>query len=263
MSAQKQKEHLLERGADPELGNRKDFQKLPKGFFITGTDTGVGKTIIAGAVAALLKFLGLRTGVMKPVESGCTRRGSELIPHDGTFLRQIAGTEDPISDVAPSLFESPLAPMAAAGVENKDVDVARIKEVFSLMSARYEALVVEGLGGLMVPLRRDYYILDLARDFGLPLIITARPRLGTINHTLLTVNTAVEKGLKVAGVVINYSYPPLNDLAEETNLALLPRILPVDVAGVFPYVENPDGESITKAAMANLDVSLLRKSLQL
>lgn len=236
---------------------------MPKGFFITGTDTGVGKTIIAGAIAVVLKSLGLHTGVMKPVESGCTRRGNSLVPNDAMFLKQIAHTDDPVSDIAPSLFENPLAPMSAAEIEKKNVDLGNMEKVFVHMSSKYDALVIEGIGGLMVPIKGNYYALDLARDFKFPLIITARPGLGTINHTLLTVNTAISSGLKVAGVVINYSYPPLNDLAEQTNLALLPRILPVSIAGVFPYIGNPDEASITKAAMSNLDIDLIRTSLEL
>lgn len=234
---------------------------MPKGFFITGTDTGVGKTLIAGAVVCALKSLGLHTGVMKPVESGCSRGDSLLVPHDGAFLKQIAHADDPMSDISPSLFESPLAPMAAAEIEKKDVDLVSVKKAFERLSHRYDTLVVEGIGGLMVPLKKDYYALDLAGDFGLPLIVTTRPGLGTINHTILTVNAALEKGLKVAGVIINYSSPPRGDLAEETNLTLLPRILPVAVAGVFPYIGNPDEESIAGAARANLDVDLLRKNL--
>ncbi len=230
---------------------------MPQGFFITGTDTGVGKTIIAGAVTMVLKSLGLETGVMKPVESGCTRRGNSLLPHDGMLLKRISHAEDPISDISPSLFENPLAPLAAAGIENRDVDLLLVKEAFARMSAKYDALVVEGIGGLMVPLKKDYYVLDLARDFGLPLIITARPGLGTINHTILTVNTALKEGLKVAGVVINYVHSPENDLAEKTNLNLLSSLLPVRIAGVFPHIENPDEKSIARAA-ENLDAGLLR-----
>lgn len=236
---------------------------MPKGFFITGTDTGVGKTVIASAIAVALRSLGLRTGVMKPAESGCIRREGILLPHDGTFLKQMSQTDDPMSDITPSVFESPLAPMAAAEAEKRDVDLANIRTVFGRMSGKYDVLVVEGIGGLMVPLKKDYFVLDLARDFGLPLIVTARPGLGTINHTLLTVNTAIKEGLEVAGVIINHSRPPLNDLAEKTNLALLPRILRVPLAGVFPYIENPGEESITRAAMENLDIGLLRENLQL
>ena len=235
---------------------------MPKGFFITGTDTGVGKTVIAGAIVCLLKSLGLSTGVMKPIESGCSRSGSSLVPHDGTFLKQIAHADDPIADITPSMFESPLAPMSAAEIEKKAVDILRIKQVFTRLSSKYDIVVVEGIGGLMVPLKEDYYALDLARDLNLPLIVAARPGLGTINHTILTVETAIKEGLRVAGVVINYTSPPRNDLAEETNLAILPRILSAGVAGIFPYLENPDEESITRAAMANLDAGMLSHYLR-
>lgn len=245
------------------MEEEKDFQQMSKGFFVTGTDTGVGKTIIASALVAVLKSLGLRTGVMKPLESGCAGSGKVLIPHDGIFLKQFANTEDPVSDISPSLFGSPLAPLAAAEIENKNVDLVDIRKAFSRMSRKYEALVIEGIGGLMVPLKKDYYVLDLAADLGLPLVVTARPGLGTINHTLLTVNIALKKGLDVAGVIINYPYRPLNDLAEKTNLTILPRILPVKVAGIFPYIENPDEDSITRAALSNLDVNLFRNSLSL
>lgn len=217
--------------------------------------------MIAGAMICLLRSLGIPTGAMKPVESGCSRLGNSLLPHDGSFLKRIVRTDDPLSDITPSMFESPLAPMAAAETDKKDVDLTGLKEIFVRMSRKYEALVVEGIGGLMVPLRNNYYALDLARDFGLPLLITARPGLGTINHTLLTVNAALKEGLAVAGVIINYSRPPENDLAEETNLSLLPRILPVRIAGVFPYIENPDEDSITRAALDNLDLDLLMGSL--
>ena len=234
---------------------------MSRGFFITGTDTGVGKTVIAGAVICVLRSLGFHTGVMKPVESGCALIGDLLVPHDGTFLRQIAHVEDQMSDITPSVFQSPLAPMTAAEKEKTDVDLLQIKRVFARMSDKYGTLVVEGIGGLMVPFKKDYYALDLVRDFGLPLIVTARPGLGTINHTLLTVNTALREGLKVAGVVINYASPALNDLAEQTNLTLLPRILPVPIAGVFPYLEHPDEESISSAAMANLNINFFRENL--
>lgn len=234
---------------------------MSKGFFITGTDTGVGKTVISGAVICLLRSLGFHTGVMKPVESGCDLIGDALVPHDGTFLRQIAHAEDQMSDITPSVFQSPLAPMMAAEIENKDVDIIQIKRAFARMSDKYGTLVVEGIGGLMVPLTKDYYALDLARDFGLPLIVTARPGLGTINHTILTVDTALREGLKVAGVVINYASPAVNDLAEQTNLTLLPRILQVPIAGVFPYLEHPDEESITRASLSNLNIDFFQENL--
>jgi dethiobiotin synthetase len=142
-----------------------------------------------------------------------------------------------------------------------DIDLDEIILSFSSLSKKYAAMVVEGIGGLMVPIREDYSVIDLAREFRLPLLIVAKPGLGTINHTMLTVRCALDAGLVVAGVIINYSYPPEGSLAEKTNLKLLGRICPVPILGTFPYLKNFDEDKIASAAMKNLDVEALKKYL--
>ncbi len=234
---------------------------MSKGFFIAGTDTGVGKTIVAGAMIKALSFLGHRVGAMKPVESGCCRKGDVLVPSDGIFLKQTAHMDEPISIVTPCCFESPLAPMPASEIEQKKVDVGEIKRSFKDLSARYSAMIVEGLGGLMVPISKDYYLVDMAGEFGLPLLLVARPGLGTINHTMLSVICAVKEGLEVAGVIINYSSPPDGGLAEKTNPGLLARICPAPIIGIFPYLSSLDEDSLTKTAIKNLDIEALKKHL--
>lgn len=234
---------------------------MPKGFLITGTDTGVGKTIIAGAVVKALHFLGLKTGVMKPIESGCSRKGDVLIPYDGLFLKQIARTDDPLSSITPCCLESPLAPLPAAEQDGTEIDLSSITRVFATLSGKYDAIVAEGIGGLMVPLRKDYFVADLAAELGLPLIVVARPGLGTINHTMLTVRCALKEGLSVAGIIINYSQPPEDSLAEKTNPRLLAQISPVPVLGIFPHLKNPEEETIEKASLRNLNLELLKKWL--
>lgn len=234
---------------------------MAKGFFITGTDTGVGKTIIAGAVIKALAFLGIRTGVMKPVESGCGREGSVLVPFDGMFLKQTAHIDDPITLVTPCCLESPLAPMAASERDMIKIDIDEIRRSFSSMAKKFETMVVEGIGGLMVPIREDYYVIDIAREFGLPLLVVAKPGLGTVNHTMLTVKCALDAGLDVAGVIINYSRPPDSGLAEKTNPKLLGRICPVPILGSFPYLKNLDEDEIARAAMKTLDIEALKKYL--
>lgn len=178
-----------------------------KGFFITGTDTGVGKTIIAGAMIKALCFLGFKTSGMKPVESGCVREDGVLTPSDGMFLKQIAQMQEPVTEVTPCCFESPLAPLPASELENTYVSVTKIRKAYYSLQASYSAVIVEGIGGLMVPLKQDYFVVDLAREIGLPLIVVAKPGLGSINHTMLTVNYALKDGLTVAGIIINYSHP--------------------------------------------------------
>jgi len=232
-----------------------------KGFFITGTDTGVGKTIIAGALIKVLCHLGVKTGAMKPVETGCVHEGKILIPSDGMFLKQMAQMQEHVTQVSPCCFESPLAPLAASEIEKKSVSIIAIKKAFYSLYTNYDAVIVEGIGGLMVPLETNYFLVDLAKEIGLPLIVVAKPGLGSINHIMLTVNYALKEGLRVAGVIINYSLPPENSLAEETNPPLLKQICPVPLIGIFPYLKNRDENEIEKTAQKNLDLEVIKKYL--
>jgi len=234
---------------------------MPKGFFITGTDTGVGKTIIAGAVIKAAGFLGYRVGAMKPIESGCGREGEVLVPFDGMFLKQMARMDDPIRLVTPCCLESPLAPLAASEADMVEIHPVEIKKSFDRLSDKYEVMVVEGIGGLMVPIRREYYVADMAAELGLPLLIVARPGLGTVNHVMLTVSCALRTGLAIAGIILNYGVPPENSLAEQTNPKLLAQICPAPVIGIFPYLKNVGEEAVEKTALKNLDLDLLRRSL--
>ncbi len=234
---------------------------MAKGFFITGTDTGVGKTLIAGALIRTIRVLGKKVCGMKPVESGCGRRGEVLIPFDGMFLKQVSHADEPLALITPCCLESPLAPLAAAEVDTRDIDIAAIGSAFRKLSARYETLVVEGIGGLMVPIAADYYALDLAGEIGLPLIVVARPGLGTINHIMLTVDCALKAGLTVAGVIINYGQPPENSLAEQTNPGLLSQISPVPLIGIFPHLKSTEEDEMAKAAVRNLDMELIKSCL--
>ncbi|MDA8432597.1 MAG: dethiobiotin synthase [Nitrospiraceae bacterium] len=234
---------------------------MAKGFFITGTDTGVGKTIVAGGMIKNLMFLGFKTGVMKPIESGCGREGGTLIPFDGMFLKQTAHIDEPITNITPCCLESPLAPLSASERDMVEIDIEGIRRSFSSLTKKYGAMVVEGIGGLMVPIREDYYVIDIVREFGLPLVVVTRPSLGTVNHTMLTVKCALDAGIEVAGVVINYSQPAEGSLAEKTNSKLLAQICPVPILGTFPYLKNLDEDEIARAAMKNLDMEKVKKYL--
>lgn len=235
---------------------------MSKGFFITGTDTEVGKTIIAGAIIKIINFLGLKACGMKPVESGCGREGEVLIPYDGMFLKQFAHVDSPINLITPCCLESPLAPLIASEIDRTGINIVEIKKAFNKLSRQCDALVVEGIGGLLVPLKNDYFVIELAKEFGLPLIVVARPGLGTINHIMLTVNYALKEGLEVAGVVMNYSQPPENTLAEETNPKLLSQICQVPIIGIFPYLKSMEEEVIEGTAIKNLDLEVIRKYLR-
>jgi len=234
---------------------------MPKGFFVTGTDTGVGKTIIAAALIKAAGLLGVKACGMKPVETGCTREGRVMVPSDGMFLKEIAHMDETVSHITPCCFEHELAPMVSAEMEGVTTDINKIRIAFDKLGRTYQAVVVEGVGGLLVPITKDYFVLDLAREMGLPLIVTARPGLGTINHTLLTVNYALKEGLEVAGIIVNHSYQSEESIAEKTNPKVIERLSPVPVIGVFPFLDDMSAEAFEKAVLKNLNMEIIRKYL--
>ncbi len=168
---------------------------MSKGLFITGTDTGVGKTFVAGAIAAHLRSKGKSVGVLKPAETGCRERGGELYPADAMLLKKAAGTDDPIELICPYIFSEPLAPAVAAKRAKVKINIGLIEEIYKMLSERHDFVIVESAGGLMVPLSGKYLNLDLAQALNLPVVIVGRAGLGTINHTMLTVTAARERNL--------------------------------------------------------------------
>lgn len=205
-----------------------------KSFFITGTDTGVGKTIIAGALAAAFKEKGIDVGVMKPVASG----GWD----DARFLIKSAGVEDNIFLVNPYCLATPVAPAVAAEIEKLKIDIGRIKAAYEELSRRHEMLIVEGVGGLLVPIYKKYLVTDLIKDLDLPIIIVAKPGLGTINHTLLTIRQARVSRIKILGVIINNYDEASAGVAEKTAPEVIERIGKVPILGIVRHIERPDTE---------------------
>ena len=190
---------------------------MPQGYFITGTDTGVGKTYFACALARSLCKKNLKVGVMKPVETGCSpvETGCSpnedgllpLVPHDALALKEAASSEDPIELICPYTFALPVAPSVAARAKGVEVELEKIKESFVNIASGKDVMVVEGAGGLLVPIGENKTMANLALALGLPLIVVAPSRLGCINSALLTVKAAESTGLKVRGVILNHTTP--------------------------------------------------------
>jgi dethiobiotin synthetase len=231
------------------------------GLFITGTDTGVGKTVVAAAIIKALHLQGIHACGMKPIETGCSRVGNTLYPSDGMFLKKVARMDEHIGFVTPYCFENPVAPSLASEMEGKAIHIPLITEKFQALLERYPAVVVEGIGGILVPIKKDYFVVDLIRELDLPLVIVARPSLGTINHTLLTIDYALGKGIKVSGVIINFSRPPESTVAENTNPLLLEQICPVPVVGIFPHLGNLEDSVLERNALKHLDIKVLGEHL--
>ena len=205
--------------------------KPPSGILVVGTDTAVGKTVVAAGLAWALRRRGIDVGVMKPVETGVsTRRRS-----DAALLRLAAGAPDPIEDVAPYRLAAPLAPVAAARREGVRLSLDRLVRGYERLAARHAFVVVEGVGGLMVPLTATTTTLDLAEALQLPLLIVIANRLGAINHTLLTLHAAECRGLTVRGLILNHLRRS-RGLAERTNHAALARLRPQTPWVRMPYL---------------------------
>lgn len=211
---------------------------MANGIFITGTDTGVGKTIVVATLALLLRMKGVNAGVMKPVTSGCREENGKLVSDDAMLLCQAAGM--PCNeDVTPYLLREPLAPAEAAKIDGVRIDLAHIRTSYQRLAAAHDYMIVEGAGGLMVPLAGGLLMADLAQGLELPLLVVARPNLGTINHTALTCFAAQQMGLSVAGVIIN-NFPESPDLAEQGAAHQIGSLCGAPVLGIWPHYDDED-----------------------
>ena len=204
------------------------------GLFITGTDTGIGKTWVAGAIARWFRLRGWRVAVCKPIATGCEKRREGLVSEDAELLAHCADARDPLDLICPQRYAEPLAPAVAAERAGEPLDWAAVQRSLDLMTRHADRIVVEGVGGLRVPLDPKHTVLDLARWLGLPAVVVARPALGTINHTLLTVDALRAAGVKVAGVVINRYPADAAGAAEETNPRAIEKWGRVPVLCIVP-----------------------------
>lgn len=186
-------------------------------IFVTGTDTGVGKTFVAGALANWFRLRGFRVAVLKPVATGCVRRREGLVSEDAEFLAACADARFPLDLICPQRYEEPLAPSVAAERAGVPLDWSAIDRSIRLMSAESDVMIVEGVGGIMVPMDASNTVLDMAVWLRSPTVVVARPSLGTINHTLLTLGALESADVSVAGVIINRYQADGATVAEETS----------------------------------------------
>jgi dethiobiotin synthetase len=203
-----------------------------RGLFVTGTDTGVGKTVLAAALCAALAARGERVAAFKPVVTGLDDPVDEW-PRDHELLAAAASAGQAPGDVAPATFGPPVSPHLAAELAGAPLDPRALLDAARAAAHGADALVCEGVGGLMVPLTPGYLVRDLAVDLGMPLLVAARPGLGTINHTLLTLEAARAAGLAVAAVVIT-PWPPAPDAMTRSNRDTIATLGAVPVHALEP-----------------------------
>jgi dethiobiotin synthetase len=207
------------------------------GLFVTGTDTEVGKTVIAGAIANY--FLrqggpGARIAVSKPVATGCVRRREGLVSQDAEFLASCADAHFPLDLICPQRYKEPLAPAVAADRAKQPLDWDAIDRSLHIMTRQSDLIIVEGVGGILVPLDNHHTTLDLARWLNLPAVIVARPHLGTLNHTLLTIETLRRAKVPIAGIVINRYPAESASIAEEANPRYIEKYGKVPILAIVP-----------------------------
>lgn len=227
---------------------------MRRGLFITGTDTGVGKTMVTAALAAFLRQEGKDVGVMKPVQTGSQRDGS-----DALLLQKAAGVNDELSLVCPYSFREPVAPMVAAEGQGMAIELATILSAFDRLAGRRQLMLVEGVGGLLCPLSPTLFVSDLVEALELPLLVVARGGLGTINHALLTLRAAQDLKVELAGLVVCHT-EPAQDLAARTNAAVLKRLCRAPLWGEIPYqpsIGSMGGPVLALVARNHLNTGLL------
>ena len=219
-----------------------------KTIFVAGTDTGVGKTVVAGALAAALKLSGYKVGVMKPIACGSLE--------DTDFLKRCAASRDSVRDVTPVYFKHPLSPNVAAKVERKKIDLKKISGAFEKLKRKgYDFLIVEGCGGLLVPVLRDFFVVDLIPMLRAETVLVSRSGLGAINHSLLSLEALRKRRIEPLGIVFNRLSGGAASVPERTNPAVVAETGRTRSLGVFPYIKT-DCESgcLGKAFLKNIDL---------
>lgn len=202
---------------------------MTQGLFIAGTDTGVGKTYIAGGLAKVLREQGVNVGVFKPFESGLKDGHADF-----RYLKEMAGVNDPDHEICPNQFQEALAPAVAAEREGREVNWCGMTDCLESLATKHSFLIVEGAGGLLVPLAPGKTNIDLIKECELPVLLIARLGLGTINHTLLSLEALEYRNIACIGVVLNQTTAG-KTLAEETNPNVLKKLIKVPLLDVIPF----------------------------
>jgi dethiobiotin synthetase len=217
------------------------------GIFVAGTDTGVGKTVVTAAIALAARDRGRRVAVLKPAQTG----DDGTIVGDAEFVRRALGGDDPAEAVVPYRLRAPLAPSVAAALEGSRLDPRVVAGAYEDLAARCDLVLVEAAGGALVPFSDGVDMAGLAAMLGLPVVVAARPGLGTLNHVLLTLEALHRRGLTVLGVVIS-GYPDRPGLDSLTNPGTLARLTPVPLLGVIAEDPGIDVEAGRAGRLAEI-----------
>ncbi len=217
-------------------------EKIMTSFFVTGIDTEIGKTIVTGNIAKYLASTGVKVTTMKPVQTGCVGIAEDILTH-----RSIMGCKLNIYDknliTAPEIFKFPASPHLAAELENRTINFQKIDKCIQILNDNFEVVLIEGAGGVYVPLTRDYTTLDFVAERKLPVIIVSSPRLGSINHTMMTIEILKSRSIQIAALVYNM-YPPEKESIANDSIRVI-KDLSAKLGLNFPIFINPYAEKGT------------------
>lgn len=231
-----------------------------KSLFVTGTDTGVGKTTVTCGLAAYCSVMrNLDVGVMKPFEPGLSLQGKDRLPWDAISLKEASGSQDDLALINPYAFDAALSPAAAAELEHVRIDLEHLDKVYARLLRGHDMLFIEGAGGVLAPIIGDFFFSDLMKRWNVSAIIVARLGIGTVNQTLLTYRFLRSENVRIAGVVLN-DLSGKADAATKTNRDTLSRYLDVPILGVFPHMgrtEVMDRVALADIVAKNIDMKAL------
>jgi dethiobiotin synthetase len=227
-----------------------------KAYFITGTDTGIGKTAITAGLAGSMRKLGVNVGVMKPVATGIPQK-TGLKSSDVAILIEASGTKDSEDLINPVFLPIPTSPYDATKLLSMAVDMPLILTKFTKLLSKHNVLLVEGIGGIMTPITKNFFVADMIKAMGIEAIIVTRATLGTLNHTMMTYKMCKDYGIKVKGLVIN-NFDENGTSAEKNAPVTLHEITGLDILGVVPFIKNYEKiDTMIETVGRNIDVNTL------
>jgi len=224
------------------------------GVFVTGTDTGVGKTVVAAGIAGAMRKDGIDVGVMKPIATGIPQvKGFKS--SDAELLAKISGSKDAENEINPVFLPLEASPLAASRALNIDIKLDEIFSAFKRLTDKHDFVVVEGIGGIMVPIKQKYFIIDMIKEMNLPVLLVSKAALGTLNHTVLTIRACEDYDLNIAGIVLN---GVRNDnFAEKTASEIIHELTEIFVIGSIPFVDGLDARNVIDLVNKHVKYDLL------
>ncbi len=225
-----------------------------KSYFVTGTDTGVGKTVITAAMAMCLRKLGIDVGVMKPIASGIPQK-SGFKSSDVSLLCEAAGTTDSEEMVNPIFFPIPTSPYDATKILSLQIDMQLVFKKLKDLTKIHQMLLVEGIGGIMTPITKNYFVADMIKAMGLEVIVVTRSTLGTLNHTIMTLKMCKDYEIPIKGMIINY-FDERGGPAEKNSPTTLYELTEIPILGIIPFVKDYQKlDTMAKIVEKNIDLN--------